>query len=726
VAADEDAVVVGQQVEYIERSGEAVIVRVVHVEQRPLEEPFFTIQFPNGGGERQTERTRLRVLSAADIAAAAAAAEAKAEKRRKMQEKLALAEMTSSGEAIEGSDVWRRYPAVQDDGAKAAYCKNSETGEIFNEVMDESGTPYYYSEETQQTVWYLPGMEPADDGSPEEDMSSMYSSADYQQVQQGGAGERYVALYEYAGNANPESDDEPELSFAAGAELIVMDSSDADWYTGYLVGTSPNERGVFPANYVQLDETQAGRASPAPMATPAAGAAAAAGAGSGGLLQVPPGKVMDFADGGLQLSDFKLGAVLGRGAYSCVKHAEYRTTKKCYAIKRIPKRIIASAEAASDKPAYLYTHTQDEKRLMAYMDSPFLAELHGTFQDSENLYFVLEYVPGGELAAKTAQGQVPIKVNARATEGKPAGFSAEAQFYHAEIVLALEWLHARGIVYRDLKLSNVLLDATGHVKLVDFGCAKHLGQQPGERTYTACGTPKYMAPEVIQGQGYGVEADVWSLGVCLYYMLENKYPFEPAGKHRNNPEKIFTKILKQEAPLFTAAGQGKPVVAKQTQEYICGLLTKDARSRLGCSGTFGGISELKTQPFYDGVAWEELEKRSGSAVPEGRAPAVTDEYDVSNYVEFKFEAKSEEKHKAIAAKEDFDAQLPEAEQAVLAAAAESWQAEELEHARALYDHGDYIRAMDCMNVATCKIDRQSLPGARLVATRSFKGAFDGF
>ena len=252
------------------------------------------------------------------------------------------------------------------------------------------------------------------------------------------------------------------------------------------------------------------------------------------------------------------------------------------------------------------------------------------------------------------------------------------------------------------------------MKLVDFGCAKHL--RPGERTYTVCGTPKYMAPEVIQGQGHGMEADIWSLGICLYRMLERKFPFQPVGKKQaNSAEKIFGKILKAE-PAFSKGGHshGFVVVPAQTQDYIRGLLAKEPSSRRGCTGP-DGISALKAEPFYEGVPWDDLTQRLASAVPKDRVPAVTDEYDVSNYVEFKFVPNSDERGTSIAAKERFDEELQRAEATVAGFGSESWQQAELDHARALYEHQDYIRAKETIEVATGERDKQTVEGVESVA-----------
>lgn len=596
---------------------------------------------------KMREMKAKKAAAKAEEAAAAAKAEKKAEMQLKMKEKLALAElMGASGEAVVGSDVWRRFNS---DTGDPTVCKHNETGEVWQE-FDNDGSVYYFNEDTQVTVWHLPGMD-------------------------------------------PEAAAEREPSVQPG---------------GLTINIEPEEG--------------AGEPLLSPIATPREAS------GHAGPLQVPSAKQVDFPADQPQpkLADFEVGVVLGRGSFGCVKHARHKTTNKCYALKRLPKRVVAARDAATANgalPAFTKTMLVEEKRVMQNMHSPFLTNLHGTFQDSENLYFVLEYVSGGEFKAKTQQGSgIPIKVNAHKTEQGPSGFSNEARFYHAELVLAMEYLHGRGVAFRDLKPENVLVDATGHLKLADFGCAKHLGA--GGRTHTVCGTPFYMAPEVIQNQGHGVEVDVWALGVCLYQILERKAPFVPAGKNKDNTEKIFAKILKGK-PVFSKPGSGVTVVPKETQDYICGLLEKAPAGRLGCGAE--GVGALKAQSFYDGLDWEALQKRRG-VCPEGRLPTVMDgDNDVSNYTEVKYEPFSSEKRDHNARRLEFESALAEgAEQQASAAGGDSWQAEEFGHAKSLFAYGDYIRAVESLELATGKVERKGLEGGKLVDLSSFKSTFDGF
>ncbi|RKO87241.1 kinase-like domain-containing protein, partial [Blyttiomyces helicus] len=191
-----------------------------------------------------------------------------------------------------------------------------------------------------------------------------------------------------------------------------------------------------------------------------------------------------------KLDDFDILNTLGTGSFGRVHLVKQRKTGKHYAMKVLRKSEIVKLKQVE--------HTLNEKHILEKLDFPFLVSLLGTFQDSTNVYFILEYVQGGELFTYLR---------------KSGRFSNNiARFYAAEVVMAFEYLHASDIVYRDLKPENLLIDHKGHIKITDFGFAK----QVADVTWTLCGTPDYLAPEIIQSKGYGRAVDWWALGVLIY------------------------------------------------------------------------------------------------------------------------------------------------------------------------------------------------------------------
>lgn len=150
----------------------------------------------------------------------------------------------------------------------------------------------------------------------------------------------------------------------------------------------------------------------------------------------------------------------------------------------------------------LINQIMTERQILAQVASPFVVEMHYAFQTDEKLYFIMDYVKGGELHAQIKFGLS----------------ESDIRFYASEIVLGIEYLHSLGIVYRDLKSENVLISANGHVKLTDFGLSKQLSSGAGELTHTMCGTPDYVAPEVLSKEGHTESIDWWALGILLYEM----------------------------------------------------------------------------------------------------------------------------------------------------------------------------------------------------------------
>lgn len=196
----------------------------------------------------------------------------------------------------------------------------------------------------------------------------------------------------------------------------------------------------------------------------------------------------------LSLDDFILKQTLGTGSSARVHLAKTRVSNKYYAIKAINKKDLVSGRQVE--------HAHNEREILGFVSHPFMVKLWDTFQSDSHVFLVLDYVPGGELFRE-------IRKNKKLTEDA-------ARFYAAEVLLAIEYLHSQHIVFRDLKPENILIDRDGHLKLTDFGFAKRL---PNDFTWTVCGTPDYLAPEIIRSQGYTKAVDWWSLGILIFEMI---------------------------------------------------------------------------------------------------------------------------------------------------------------------------------------------------------------
>ncbi|XP_042167379.1 protein kinase C theta type isoform X2 [Oncorhynchus tshawytscha] len=288
------------------------------------------------------------------------------------------------------------------------------------------------------------------------------------------------------------------------------------------------------------------------------------------------------------LDNFILHKMLGKGSFGKVFLAELKSSREFFAVKALKKDVVLLDDDVEC--------TMVERRVLSLAwEHPFLTHLHCTFQTTENLFFVMEYLNGGDLMFHI---QNCHKFDVQ-----------RSTFYAAEIICGLQFLHSKGIVYRDLKLDNVLLDSEGHIKIADFGMCKE--NMEGEtRTCTFCGTPDYIAPEILLGQKYGSSVDWWSFGVLLYEMLIGQSPF-----HGRDEEELFQSI-RTDDPCYPQW------LAKDARDILIKLFVREPERRLGVKGN------IRQHSFFKDTDWNALEKRE--VAPPFR-PTVKSPSDVSNF-----------------------------------------------------------------------------------------------
>ncbi|XP_046904254.1 protein kinase C eta type isoform X2 [Hypomesus transpacificus] len=296
----------------------------------------------------------------------------------------------------------------------------------------------------------------------------------------------------------------------------------------------------------------------------------------------------------LGISDFMFLQVLGKGSFGKVMLARMSGGERVFAVKVLKKDIILQDDDVES--------TMTEKRVLSLASChPYLTQLHCCFQTPDRLFFVMEFVNGGDL-------MFHIQKSRKFEEGR-------ARFYTAEITSALMFLHSKGIIYRDLKLDNVLLDKDGHCKLADFGMCKE-GMLDGVATGTFCGTPDYIAPEILQELLYGPSVDWWALGVLLYEMLSGHAPFEA-----ENEDDLFESILNEE--IIYASWLSVDAV-----NILKAFLTKNPARRLGCVAAEGGEDAVTSHAFFSDIDWEKLNRRE---LEPPFKPRIKTSEDVNNF-----------------------------------------------------------------------------------------------
>ena len=304
----------------------------------------------------------------------------------------------------------------------------------------------------------------------------------------------------------------------------------------------------------------------------------------------------------ISINEFEKIKILGKGSFGKVILVRLKKTNKLYALKILKKDLIRKKQQI--------IHTKTEREILEKMNNPFIAKLKFAFQNKDKLYLVTKFLQGGDLFFH-------LRNDTKFHEEK-------MRFYVCQIILAIEYLHKNDIIYRDLKPENILLDKKGNIKLTDFGLSKILESQKNnilfcnKKAYTICGTPEYLAPEILLNVGYDASIDWWSLGALIYEMLVGISPFKTQSSEKLN---IDTYLKKINVPKYVSAS---------ANNLITGLLQKDPSKRLGY-GSRDSL-DLKTHVFFKNVNWEHV---SSKLIKPPFIPKISSNYDLS-YFDRKF------------------------------------------------------------------------------------------
>lgn len=340
----------------------------------------------------------------------------------------------------------------------------------------------------------------------------------------------------------------------------------------------------------------------------------------------------------IRIDDFEQLTIIGKGAFGEVRLCRGKSTGEIFAMKKLKKSEMLSRGQVE--------HVRSERNLLAEVDSRCIVKLFYSFQDSDFLYLIMEYLPGGDIMTLLIREDVLSEDVAR--------------FYIAESILAIHSIHQHSYVHRDIKPDNLILDKNGHLKLSDFGLCKPLDDKystillendvfntqestsetegysgydrapwsmPKERlqqwkrnrralAYSTVGTLDYMAPEVLLKKGYGMECDWWSLGAIMYEMLIGYPPF-----CSDDPRITCRKIINWKTCLKLPE---EPKISDEAKDLICHLLC-DVETRLGT----GGVEEIKAHPWFRCIQWDKLYEMEAA-----HKPAVTGELDTQNFEKF--------------------------------------------------------------------------------------------